>query len=99
VKAIAILLLCAVLPAFGQNKKNEVVEIKATGCVRRGVEGCILLKTLDGKTTYNLIASPHPEPGTVVTIIGKPHKGPTACMQGIPVDVTDWEETGETCKQ
>jgi hypothetical protein len=95
-----ILVLAIALQAPGQDQKKEVVEVKATGCVRKGVEaGCLLLKTLDGKATYNIIASPHPDPGTVVTIIGKPHKGPTVCMQGVPIEVTDWEETGETCKQ
>lgn len=87
-------------PATAQNRKREIREMKATGCVRKAVEGgCLLLRTLDGKTTYNIFATPQPEPGIVITIEGKQHSGPTACMQGIPIDVTKWEATGEKCAQ
>ena len=97
---LALAALTAVPPAFPQNPRKEVREVKAIGCVRRAVEaGCLLLRTLDGKTTYNIFAKPQPEPGIVITIEGKPHTGPTACMQGIAIDVTSWEETGEKCSK
>jgi hypothetical protein len=35
----------------------------------------------------------------VITILGKSHPGRSACKQGIPIDVTDWEPTGEMCAQ
>jgi len=90
-------MLAAILHA--QDKKKEVREVKATGCVRRGVEGgCLLLKTLDGKTTYNIFADPRPKVDTVITIEGVDFRGVTACMEGIPITVTKWEATGETCK-
>ena len=85
-------------PAAAEKRKREIREVIATGCVRKGAEAnCLLLKTLDGKTTYNIVADPAPEPGTVITIDGKPHEGPTTCKQGIAIDVTKWESTGETC--
>jgi hypothetical protein len=96
------LLVLAVLASIllAQDRKKEVTEVKATGCVRQGVEGgCLQLKTLDGKTTYNIFAAPKPEPGTVINIEGKQFRGVTSCMEGIPVTVTKWEATGEKCKE
>jgi predicted ATP-dependent serine protease len=82
-----------------QKRKVVVGEVRATGCIRKGQGNCLLLKTLDGKTTYTFIVAPKPDLGVVVTIQGKPHSGPTACRQGIPVDVSDWEPTGEKCAE
>jgi hypothetical protein len=91
-------LLVMVSLGLAQEGKKEVQEVKAIGCVRRGVEaGCLLLKTLDGKTTYNIFATPRPEPDTVITIEGKAHRGPTACMEGIAIDVTKWEVSDQKC--
>jgi hypothetical protein len=99
---LLVVLLAGVMASAetAQNRKREIREMKATGCVRKAGEGgCLLLRTLDGKTTYNIFASPQPDPGIVITIEGKQHSGPTTCMQGIPIDVTKWEETGEKCAQ
>ncbi len=83
-----------------QDRKKEVREVKATGCVRQGVEGgCLTLKTPDGKTTYNIFATPKPEAGTVINIEGTLFRGVTACMEGTPIRVTKWEATGEKCKE
>ena len=95
-------LILAVLASIltAQDRKKEVHEVKATGCVRQGVEGgCLLLRTLDGKTTYNIFATPRPEPGTVINIEGTDFRGVTSCMEGIPITVTKWEATGEKCKE
>ena len=90
--------VASILPA--QDKKKEVRQVKAIGCVRQGVEGgCLLLKTLDGDTTYNIFANPKPEVGIVINIEGTDFRGVTACMEGIPITVTKWEATGETCKE
>ena len=87
----------SLLAAPLQKSKPEIREIIATGCVRKGAEAvCLLLKTLDGKT-YNILADPIPVPGTVIVIDGKPHQGSTTCKQGIAIDVTRWESTGEKC--
>ncbi len=87
-------------PAPQPDHKAQVREIKATGCVRPAAQSrCLLLETLDGKTTYTFIAAPRPTPGTVITIQGTPHRGSTACKEGIPIDLTDWEPTGEKCAE
>jgi len=91
-------LLVVVSIALAQEGKKEAQEVKAIGCVRQGVEaGCLLLRTMDGKTTYNIFASPRPELETVIAIEGKPHRGPTACMEGIAIDVTKWERSEQKC--
>jgi hypothetical protein len=81
-----------------QKPKFEITEVRATGCVRRVADSqCLLLETLDGGTIYSFIAAPKPDLDTVITIQGKSHKGRSACKQGIPVDIVDWEPTGEMC--
>ncbi|HEV2688825.1 MAG TPA: hypothetical protein VGV35_09730 [Bryobacteraceae bacterium] len=86
--------------AFAQEAKREVREVKAIGCVRKGVEGgCLLLRTLDGQTTYNIYATPRPEVDRVITIEGRPHTGPTSCMEGVAVDVTKWELSDQKCTE
>ncbi|HLK22119.1 MAG TPA: hypothetical protein VKT81_24390 [Bryobacteraceae bacterium] len=82
-------------------RKAEIEEIKATGCtVPAAQAGCLLLKTLDGKTTYNIFTEdPTPATGIVIIVDGKPHQGITACKQGIALDVTQWESTGEKCSR
>ncbi len=78
--------------------KSEIQEIKATGCVRKAVVArCLLVVTLDGKSTYSFVAAPKPEVGSVITIQGTAHHGAAACRQGVQIDVTDWESTGEKC--
>jgi len=57
------------------------------------------LVTLDGESTYSFIAAPKPELGTVVTIQGNPHQGSATCKQGLQIDVTDWQPTGEKCAE
>lgn len=83
-----------------QKPKAEIQEVRATGCVRQAADThCLLLETLDGQTTYTFLAAPKPELGTVITIQGKQHEGRSACKEGIPIDITDWEPTGEMCVQ
>jgi len=96
-----VLLIAACASAQPPRKpKAEVTEIRATGCVRQASQShCLLLETLDGGTTYTFLASPKPELGTVITITGNAHQGRSACKQGIAIDITDWEPTGEVCVQ
>lgn len=83
-----------------QKPKAQIQEIRATGCVRQAAQThCLLLQTLDGGTTYTFMASPQPDLNSVITIQGKPHPGRSACKQGIAIDVSDWEPTGEMCAQ
>jgi predicted secreted protein len=102
-KFLRILAACAFTAAVAQTPKPapkpkpQLREVRATGCIRIAQSGCVLLKTLDGSATYTFEAAPKPESGAVVTIVGTEHAGPSACKQGLAVDVTDWEPTGEKC--
>lgn len=91
--------LCAFAQA-PRKPKAETGEIRATGCVRQAAQShCLLLETLDGGTTYTFLASPKPDLGSVITITGNAHHGRSACKQGLAIDITDWEPTGEMCVQ
>ena len=98
---VAIVSLSATLaqaPKPAPPPKTEIREIKAIGCVRKATAArCLLLVTLDGETTYSFIAAPKPELGTIITIQGNSHQGSAVCKQGIQIDVTDWEPTGDKC--
>ena len=93
----ALFLAALLIQSPAQNRKPEIREIRATGCVRKTPNGCLVLKTLDGKTTYTFMTAPKPDSATVITIQGKSHEGPTPCKQGIVIDVADWQPTGEKC--
>ena len=90
------ILAFSVLIAPAQRSKPEVREVMATGCVVQPAEQkCLLLRTLDGKTTYVMFVNTKPPVGSVVTISAKPHQGATNCKHGIPVAVNYWDPTGE----
>ncbi|HEX5230568.1 MAG TPA: hypothetical protein VFW44_22810 [Bryobacteraceae bacterium] len=94
------LALVAVSLLAQQKQKFEITEIRATGCVRRDPSSdCLLLRTLDGQTTYAFTASPKPDLDTVITIQGKSHQGKSACRRGIEIDVVDWEPTDQQCSE
>jgi len=69
------------------------------GCVRSGVEaGCLMVVTLDGKTTYNImVAKNPPKPGDVIEFWGKEFQGLTYCMQGKAVKVDKWSRLKMKC--
>ena len=93
-----VLILLSALMAQQPKPKFEITEVRATGCVRRVADSqCLLLQTLDGSTTYSFIAAPKPDLDTVITIQGKAHQGRSACKQGIPIDIVDWEPTDQKC--
>jgi len=95
---LVILCIAPALVEAQQKPKFEITEMRATGCVRRVAESpCLVLETLDGGTIYTFIATPKPDLNTVITIQGKAHQGKTACKQGIPIDIVDWEPTGQMC--
>jgi hypothetical protein len=97
-KQMLALTLLSMLLMAQQKPKFEITEVRATGCVRRIAESqCLLLETLDGSTVYSFIAAPKPELNTIITIQGKSHQGRNACKQGIPIDIVDWEPTGQMC--
>jgi len=96
-----VIAFAAVVAALAQTSKPapklQLREVRATGCVRIAKNGCILLTTLSGNTTYTFEAAPKPDAGSVITITGTEHSGPSPCKTGLVIDVTDWEPTGEMC--
>ena len=86
-------------PNSQPKRKAEIREIRATGCVRKMANGCLVLKTLDGSSTYTFLAAPKPDSGTVITIQGTPHTGASQCRQGMPLDLSDWEPTDQQCAE
>ena len=67
--------------------------VSGSGCVEAGVEaGCIVLSDSKSKTLYNLYFGKGKKPaiGAAIHFSGERHDGPTACMQGEPVDVKKW---------
>jgi hypothetical protein len=73
--------------------------IKVTGCAAKGVEaGCLLLRTVTGKT-YNITAAkPAPTPGTYGEVAGTLKSGAiTTCMQGAVIDPATWTQKGKLC--
>ncbi len=84
----------------GENKSPSTETLKASGCVKPGVEaGCLILVGLKDKKTYNLFFSSGKKPavGTAISFQGRKHDGPTICMEGTPVRVTSWTPLKMKC--
>jgi hypothetical protein len=81
---------------FGQqpSPKTAPVPVHGQGCVASGVEaGCLMVKDSGSGVLYNLLISGmHPKVGEGIEFTGIPHDGPTVCMQGIAVKVTQWAQ-------
>ena len=97
-RARILLGLLAIAALAQQKPRAEIQEMRATGCVRQVANSdCLLLETLDGSTVYSFIVAPKPNIDSVITVQGKSHPGRSVCKRGIPIDVVDWEPTGEAC--
>lgn len=92
-------LLCTVLTVVLCAQKppatpaSDETTISASGHVTAGVEaGCLMPEDSKTKTLYNLYFGKGKKPplGSLIRFTGRKHDGPTACMQGQPVDVTRW---------
>ena len=81
-------------PAATQSDK-----VMGSGCVEAGVEaGCIVLKDAKSGTLYNLFfKGKKPTIGSAIQFSGTTHDGPTTCMQGKPVNVTEWKPSKMKC--
>jgi hypothetical protein len=91
--AAGILLSLLTAPAFAQKP------ITVTGCVAKGVEfGCLVLRTITGKS-YNISAAqPAPMVGTYGTVTGILQPGRiTFCQQGEVIDPAAWKMRGKFC--
>ena len=81
-------------------EKPQTGAVSGSGCVERGVElGCLVLNDLEQGKTYNLFfrTEKKPRPGGAISFTGFRHDGPTACMQGMPVNVTKWAPAKMKC--
>ena len=73
--------------------KKPENQIHGEGCVVAGVQPhCIVLRDQKSGHLYDLqFKGDRPPAGLGIAFTGVPHPGPTGCMQGTPVDVTNWE--------
>lgn len=78
---------CAATPAPAQTNV-----VHGEGCVQAGVEAhCLVLRDLKTGHSYDLLfKAERPPVGMGIEFTGVLHPGPTACMQGAAVDVTQW---------
>jgi len=82
-----------------QQDATDNTVIQAEGCVVSGVEaGCKVLKDTKAGDTYVLFfRTKQPVSGTAIWFKGIAHQGMTTCMQGKPVDVSQWKRTKAHC--
>jgi hypothetical protein len=90
--AAAFLALAAFTFAQKPTPKTAPVPVHGQGCVASGVQaGCLVVRDSNSGTLYNLLISgARPQVGEGVEFTGVPHEGPAMCMQGLPVNVTQW---------
>jgi len=80
-------------PSPEPQPKTAPVPIHGEGCVASGVSaGCLVVRDASSGTLYSLlIGGARPRVGEGIEFTGVPHEGPTMCMQGVPVNVTQWD--------
>jgi hypothetical protein len=85
--------LALATPALAQGK-----HIRVAGCAIKGVEfGCIVLRTVAGKS-YNISAAqPRPTLDTYGVVDGTLSTGVSFCQQGPIIDPATWTEKGKLC--
>jgi hypothetical protein len=75
-------------------------QIRASGCVRAGVEGnCIVLTDSKSHKLYNLFFASDKKPplDAAISFVGTTYDGMTTCMEGTPVQVKDWKPVRMKC--
>jgi hypothetical protein len=91
---------------LGQAKKSETpaaksadVPFEATGCVKKGVEaGCLILVSWKDNKTYSMHFKTPKKPALETVITIKALKaGADICMQGQPVNVSQWTQLKMKC--
>ncbi len=89
---VAAVSLAAQTPKPAQPPKTAPIPVHAQGCVASGVEAaCLVVKDTGSGIVYNLlIRGARPQVGEGIEFTGVPHDGPTSCMQGVAVNVTQW---------
>jgi len=71
---------------------QEPKPVKGQGCVAAGVEAsCLVVKDVKTGVLYNLIfKGAKPDAGTGIEFTGVPRDMMTTCMQGTPLEVSNW---------
>jgi len=85
-----------------QIRSSKMKTIKGSGCVRAGVEaGCKMLRDTRTNELYSLFFSGDNDPGLNIAIrfTGNAHDGPSACMQGKPIEVVKWSKMKMNCSE
>jgi hypothetical protein len=90
--AVAALAIALAAFAAGAAAAQDAKQVHAQGCVAAGVEAnCLVVKdTASGKLYNLLIKGSKPMVGIGIEFTGVPFDGMTTCMQGAPVQVTNW---------
>lgn len=86
--AIALLGILVTAAAAGQEPKP----VKGQGCVAAGVEAsCLVVKDVKTGILYNLFfKGTKPAVGSGIEFTGVPRDMMTTCMQGTPLEVSNW---------
>jgi hypothetical protein len=86
--AIALLGILMTMATAAQEPKL----VKGQGCVAAGVEAsCLVVKDVKTGVLYNLFfKGTKPAVGTGIDFTGVPSDMITACMQGKPLEVSNW---------
>ena len=86
--AIALLGILVTAAAAAQEPKP----VKGQGCVAAGVEAsCLVVKDVKTGVLYNLFfKGTKPAVGTGIDFTGVPRDMMTICMQGTPLEVSNW---------
>ena len=76
----------------GAGQEQKAREVRGTGCIQPGVEArCLVVKDVMSGKLYNLLLKePRPAIGDGIEFTGVPYGDMTVCMQGIPLEVTNW---------
>ncbi|HKP38691.1 MAG TPA: hypothetical protein VJT71_17675 [Pyrinomonadaceae bacterium] len=97
---IGIVMVTTSTPAAPAERDGIPKTITGYGCVTAGVEaGCLMVTDKKTQTVYNVyFRGNKPRAGTAIRFTGTAHEGPTTCMQGQAVNVSNWIQLKMKCK-
>ena len=99
--SVAMILALSVPSTFAASPPKPV-PVRGQGCVATGIEArCLIVRDLNSGKLYNLtFRGMPPAIGEGIEFEGLPHQGPSACMQGVGLDVLSWSPRDSLkCKQ
>lgn len=91
-RAILMFAVMILTAAASGARPSQPKPVRGEGCVQAGVEPhCLVLKDLKSGNLYDLLLKgARPPVGLGIEFTGMLHEGPTSCMEGIAIDVTEW---------